>query len=208
MSLRRPWPLRGVHEWLARADPPGNADLIFVLAGRASRKVYGLRLFTEDRAPRILLSTARFEIRRFANLPLPVPLDLLHMVSAVPPRQRHFFVCFERQTSQVERIPLGKLGTFSEIEQLASWLRIRPQIGSVLIVSSGAHLRRVRMCCQALLPKGVLLRFVAVPESASGAKSENIRGEVTTDAEILTELPKLMVYRLVLSLRTAQTIHN
>jgi hypothetical protein len=76
--------------------PPSDSDLIFVLAGRQARTLFGLELLSR-RVPTIRLSTARFEIRRFAGPPLPEPFDLLGLAFHVPPRYRHFFVLFENR---------------------------------------------------------------------------------------------------------------
>ena len=48
-----------------------------MLAGRENRKEYGLKPFTRGVAPMVLLSVARYEIRRFSQLSLAfdVPLD-------------------------------------------------------------------------------------------------------------------------------------
>src|SRR5262245_11773192 len=59
-----------------RHETPGyhsgmSDDAIFVFAGRESRKRFGVRLYREGRAPRLLLSVGRFEWRRFADLSLP-----------------------------------------------------------------------------------------------------------------------------------------
>lgn len=54
-----------LYDWLACVDPIGDADLIFALAGRHSRKVHALELFSLGRTPTLLLSVDRFEIRRF-----------------------------------------------------------------------------------------------------------------------------------------------
>src|SRR5690242_7776529 len=45
--------------------------LIFVLAGLEARKSYGLQLLSERAASIILLSVARFDIRKFPNLNVP-----------------------------------------------------------------------------------------------------------------------------------------
>src|SRR5215831_4682837 len=55
-------------EFLTVNDPPANADLILVLAGRPERKSYGLRLFQEGFAGRLILSVGRFEVRQVATL--------------------------------------------------------------------------------------------------------------------------------------------
>ncbi len=201
VSPGRPWPLSWVYRWLACADPGGHADLIFVLAGWQGRKVYALELYREGRAPRILLSTARFEIRRFASLALPVSVDLLKLAAAIPPPQRHFFVDFEGDSCRVERISVRRFGTLGEIEALAKWLHARPQIRSLLVVSSGAHLRRIRMCCRALLPGHLQLRLIAGPDEAWGLHPEGWGREKFGNALILSELLKLFLYRIVLALR-------
>ncbi len=196
------WPWLGrVYDWLACADSPYDADLIFALAGQQGRKVYGLRLFREKRAPRVLLSTGRFEIRRFADLDLPYFVNLLETVAKVAPQQRHFFVSLERQNAQVERIPVRRLGTLGEIEALANWLHDRPQIASVLIISSGLHLRRVKMCCRTLLPRKLKLRLIAVPDESPWLNRDGWWRERHARTLVLSELGKLLLYRLVLTLR-------
>jgi hypothetical protein len=143
-----------------------TSDLIFVLAGLEDRKRYGLELFQQRIAPRILLSVSRFEIRRFANLELPVPLDLLERASKVPPPQRHFFVLFEGQVVQVNYIKPRRFGTLTEVESLMRWLKERPEIHSMAIVSSNSHLRRIRMCCKSLLSDSFEVRLIAVPQKS------------------------------------------
>ena len=150
-------------DWLARADSPERADAIFVLAGHKSRKVYAIQLLEQGIAPRLLLSVGRFEIRRFPELGLPPTIDLLRMAQSIPPPQRHFFVLFENQQFTVHRIPVRALGTLSEIDALADWLLAHPEISSLLVVSSGSHLRRLRMCCRRLLRRNVKCWFVATP---------------------------------------------
>jgi hypothetical protein len=141
-----------------------TSDLIFVLAGLDDRKRYALQLFQQRVAPKILLSVSRFEIRRFANLGLPVPLNLLERASKIPPPQRHFFVLFEGQAVQVSYVKPKRFGTLLEIEALMRWLRKHPEIHSLVIVSSNSHLRRIRMCCKSLLSDSFEVRFIAVPE--------------------------------------------
>jgi len=187
--------LRWAYAALACADPVQDADLIFVLAGRETRKVYGLKLFAEGRAPQILLSVARFEIRRFVKLDFPVPLDLLPIASPIPPPQRHFFVSFEGNTCQVEHIPARGLGTRGEIQALGQWLEARPRIRSALLVTGGVHLRRVRMCCRKLLAPGLAWRLVAAPEEVRAR-------------EVLAEAAKIPLYRLVLGLAPRPAGHE
>jgi hypothetical protein len=199
-SLGRFLPLL-IHSWLDCGGQPRRTDLIFVLAGRPARKAYALRLFEEGFAPRILLSVGRFEIRRFSLQKLPVPIDLLQMAASIDPPQRHFLVCFEDQVVRVQRIAVGRFGTLGEIEALAKWLQEHPTIQSVLIVSSGSHLRRVRICCRKLLPARLQIHLVGV----DGEKDDPDEiSEKESNVWILTELLKLPLYRILLSVRRAE----
>lgn len=191
--------LRRIYNWLAVSDVISDTDLIFAIAGRRSRKAYALELFAQGRAPGILLSTARFEIRRFSELSLPCPVDLLRLASPIPPPQRHFFVYFEGQHAQIERIPVERFGTLAEIRALATWLRLRPGITSVAIVSTGVHLRRVRLCCDALVPKYIQLRLNSVPNECPWLTAESWWRQQRARVLVVSELLKLPLYWLALA---------
>ncbi len=190
--------LQFLFEWLARADSPARADAIFVLAGRKSRKVFAIQLFDQGMAPRLLFSVGRFEIRRFPELGLPQTIDLLQMARSIPPPQRHFFVLFENQQFTAERIRVRMLGTLSEIEALADSLGTHPQLSSLLVVSSGAHLRRLRICCRALLPRNVKTSFLAAPEENAAANQRNWWNNASTRKMVFTELVKIICYEVFL----------
>jgi len=176
--------------WLVRADPAVPADAIFVLAGLKARKVFAIQLLEKEFAPRVLFSVGRFEVRRFPELGLPPTIDLLQMAQSTPPPQRHFFVLFENQQFTVERIHVRTLGTLSEIDALADWLLAHPGISSLLVVSSGPHLRRLRMCCRRLLRRNVRCSFVATPGD-SGDNDSNGKA-------ILVECFKIACYSVLL----------
>jgi uncharacterized SAM-binding protein YcdF (DUF218 family) len=183
-----------LHAWLSPADAPRSADLIFVLAGRMHRKEYALELFRQGLAARILLSVGRFEIRRFSKMDLPVPLDLLKLAQDVPPPHRHYFVFFEGPQVRTEHVLPRRFGTLTEIDALARWLSEHPDIGSVLIVSSDSHLRRIRMCCRSLLSPKMKLAFLAAPL----ALDQN--SALASAKEDLMELCKLAIYWVLLKL--------
>ena len=195
VSVQPNGPLPRLHIWLSPAGPPHAADLIFVLAGKALRKEYALELLRQDLAPRILFSVGRFEIRRFSKMPLPVPIDLLSLAQALPPPQRHYFVFFDSQTVQSEHVPPKRFGTLNELQSLAAWLARHSHIRSVLIVSSDSHLRRIRMCCQSLLPQSLELSFIAAPQAPDGLSTH------ISAFKDLQELAKVAVYWILLKLR-------
>ena len=187
-----------LYDWLACTDSIADGDLIFAVAGRQSRKMFAIELFSQGRAPKLLLSVARFEIRRFAKLPLPVFLDLLSIAAPIPAPERHFFVTFEAGKSAVEFVRLrGQFGTLREIQALAAWLKVRPTINSVVVVSSASHLRRVRMCCRAFLPRRLQFRMLADPNENPLEWDQWWRRR---DARVLIigEPIKLLLYSIVL----------
>lgn len=192
-----------LYSWLSPADGPAQGDLIFVLAGRQNRKLYALELFRQGLAGALLMSVGRFEIRKFAQLSLPADadIDLVRIASTTEPHLRHYFVTFQDGNTGVELVPRGRFGTLSEIQALACWLEARPQLGSVLVVSSGPHLRRVRACCWAILPARLQVSFIAAPEPGEVGRSARWRDREWR-ALVLKEIPKLFIYRLVLSART------
>jgi len=185
-----------LHDWLSPADLPRTADLIFVLAGRMNRKSYALELFHQRLASRILFSVARFEIRRFSNMALPTSFNLLKLAQDVPPAARHFFVLFENDEVVLEHIRPRRFGTLTEISALARWLQERVHISSLMIISSDTHLRRVRLCCRALLDPTLEVNFVASPETGSTVEPRKSRS--VSIARDLLELSKLLLYGCVL----------
>jgi hypothetical protein len=168
------------------------------------RKDYALQLLADGLAPRVLFSVGRFEIRRFSKMPLPVPLDLLKIAQSLPPPQRHYFAYFHAQEVQHQHVPPGRFGTLTEIRALASWLADRPEILSIAIVSSSIHLRRIRLCCRALLNPKLELSFLAAPlpfENSSGDLNPEQDAESSSAGDVFAELCKLVIYWVLLKVR-------
>lgn len=165
-----------------------------------SRKHYALQLFREGLAPRLLFSVGRFEIRRFSKMPLPSPLDLLKQAQDRPPQQRHYFVLFQDKECHVEHVQPRRFGTLTEIATLGGWLVAHPEVRSLVVISNANHLRRIRMCCQALLPHGPRITLLPVPNSYLDPHEPQPSGMPSTISDLL-ELFKILVYRVLLSLR-------
>jgi hypothetical protein len=203
-----PLKFSSIPNWLVSADPPRHADLVFVLAGLQSRKTFALELFKHGLAPRILFSVGRYEIRRFSTLPLPRPLDLLQMAQSVAPALRHYFVYFADEKIEVQLIPAKGLGTLREMEALGKWLEDHSSVKSLMIVSSGSHLRRLRMCCRALLPRDVEFHLVAAAEETSSAEAQQWFLDQQTRSIVLVELIKILGYSCLLPLRRLAKIRS
>ena len=185
-----------LYDWLAESDRCQTADVIFVLAGRECRKHFALGLFQKGWAPTLLLSVGRFEIRRFSRLDLPVRLDLPAIASTTEPVRRHYFVEIRSGTAAVRRVALSRFGTLREVAAFSEWLRENPSVRSVTVVSSGFHLKRVRLCCRRLVPDGTKLTFVAVPEEGRHLRRHWWRNSQSRKL-ILSEVWKIAIYKVL-----------
>ena len=194
-SKKAVW-LIGIYNWLAQGDAQQKSDVIFVLAGRECRKWFGLRLLKEGWGDRLLLSVGRFEIRRFGDLTLPVSLDMRAIAGKTTPEQRHYLVDIEGRRAECSRIDIGRFGTWSEILAFSNWLHKNQAIRSATIVSSGFHIRRIRVCCRRLVRANCRLTFLAVPD-----EDERFRNGWWRDPKcrqlVLKELAKLAVYKIL-----------
>jgi hypothetical protein len=176
-----------LRDYLDIASKPAPCDAIFVLAGRQERKVHGVDLWRVGYAPELILSVGRFEWRRFYDLGLPHDGGLQKLVDAVPPVERHFFVREWKDRAESLAVPKGKYGTLTEALAAASLLR-EGEYRSLMVVSSAFHLRRVALAFRrSFRGSGTRLVFVAVPNDPPESRSE-----------LLTELQKYFLYRLLL----------
>jgi len=186
------------YDWLSCPDSVCNADLICALAGRRKRMIFAMQLFSQGRAQSVLLSVGPYESGwGLPNLPWPVPFDFPPSALSFRSPEDHWFVTCEAGRSAVDKVEIGKFGTLGEIRTLAHWLQSRPQIASLLVVSSAPHLRRVRMCCRALLPQDLQVRFLAVPYENPFLNRELWWKNPRTRAIVISELPKLLLYSII-----------
>ena len=189
-----------LERWLCCAESPRTADALFVLAGADDRKLYALELYRAGLASKLLFSVARFDIRRFSKMPLPVPLNLLEMAAPTPAPLRHFFVLFSGGSVEVEYVRPRRLGTLTEVTAVARWLERHSEVQSLLLLSNGIHLRRIRMCCRAVLPPTLGVRLIASPEPLRKADAGR-RERWHRRRDTLLELGKLIGYWIVLGVR-------
>ena len=185
--------LAAVYDWLDCGDEFCDSDLVFVHAGPKQRKVVALELYSQGKVRSLLLSMASGEARNFAALKWPVPLGAVEAALSKRAVGQHAFVCLESGEVTADHAPLGTFGTLSEICQLNRWLRKHGGFGSVLMISTAPHLRRVRMCCRAILPSSIDVRLFAIP--AYGYWDRNKWWSFgRTRVSVLLELPKLLLY--------------
>lgn len=187
-----------IYDFLGRGQTPEKADCIFVFAGRPERKVYGLQLFRQGYAKRIVLSVGRFEWRGFPGLGLANDGGLVEMVQKTPPEMRHFFVIVDDAGVRCQLVPKGKLGTMSEILALADFVR-QNDVRQLMVVSSSYHLRRVCATLRSCFPSRRLkLNPVAVPEDMAAERRSKWWAYPRLSSVIRKEYLKLIVYKAVL----------
>ena len=133
------------------------------------------------------------DLRNVAALTWPVPLQTVKAAISNFATGQHAFVWLESGNITVDGIRLGRLGTLSEIVQLQHWLLRHGKFTSLSMVSTAPHLRRVRMCCRAILPAAITVRLFAIP--AYGYWDRNKWWSFPrTRIAVLWEFPKLLLY--------------
>jgi len=191
--------LIGLYEWLACSEAASDVDLIFVPAGRQTRKLCALRMVADGRASRLLLSVGRYEVRSFDELTARRP-NLRQIAALISPHRRHFFVHLSNEGSEIKLVRKGYFGTLTEISALREWLEKHKEIRSVLIVSSAPHLRRLRLCGRRLLTPLVEFRLAMVTGEDASLREDQWWRTNRTRMMVLGELPKLLLYKIYLGL--------
>lgn len=190
-------PLERLFDFLSIGGPPVPSDAIFVIAGRPERKRYGLEIFKRGLAPVLILSVARFEWRRFPELGLSDDGGLTRLVGETYYRRRHFFVTVGSEGAHARFVPTRFLGTRREAQGLAEEVRARGY-GSILVVSTSIHLRRVRLALRrALRELPVRVAYTAVSESDSGIRRDRWSRSAAGWSYVTSELLKLALYRVL-----------
>jgi hypothetical protein len=166
-----------------------QADLIFVMAGRPERKVYGLELYRAGIAPRLVLSVGRFEVSRMGVLGLDHMDELVALRDRTPPHERHFFTTITPSGVRIEKVPLKRWSTYGEVVGLQAWLQ-NERPGRLLIVSTNVHLRRVALCVARVFRGAPFeIRYAAVPPRRPHDRRF-----------LLSEFAKLVGYRIILAM--------
>ena len=182
--------------FLSVDDAPAACDVILVLAGRIERKPYGLNLFQQQLAPRLIISVSRHEVRQTAQQ-FSAP-RLLELRDATPPHQRHFWLDYRAGHQHIVRAEgIRRSSTFWELHALARYFG-REAPTRIAIVSTSVHLRRVKLCCRKI-PEfgGTDLLFLPVPESLSSFGKERWWQHLDHWSYVLTEFAKLTAYALL-----------
>ncbi len=188
---------QAIQDYLNTGKSPEKTDCIFVFAGRPERKRFGLQLFHQGVADTVVFSVGRFEWRRFLELGLADNGSLYNLVEKTPPHKRHFFVHLNRSTVRCSTMEKHRFGTMSEALAFSRYIE-KEGFRSVLIVSSGFHLRRatesLEHFCVNSNPK---LTPVAVPTDFEHGTGNTQIATGEPPLSILKEYFKCQLYRLL-----------
>jgi hypothetical protein len=189
--------LSQLSDFLAAQDPVAPCDLIFVLAGVMDRKFYALELFRQGMAPRLILSVGRSEVRQTAAI-LNNGQELISLRDRTPPDDRHFWVDCGGPEMTISLAQLKRIGTFEELEGIATYLAASNPPASIALVSTSIHLRRIHFCCSRIpffAERKVSL--CAVPESKSSHKRNGYWRRWDDSRYLISEYVKLAGYHLL-----------
>jgi hypothetical protein len=201
--------LRG---FLTDVDDLDRSDLIFVLAGRRDRKVHGARLFGDGWAPRLVMSTTNPQyIARVLTREVPedvLPSDrtrsTLRELASQPYPERSerklSLACLDEEGWSVLPTSPTPFGTLTEMKALSAWLQEHPAVRSVLLVSEGIHLKRLRLCCRRMVPPDRSVRLVAAPMESGDDTA--LGGPPPTEGirDMVVESCKYLLYSVLLIL--------
>ena len=188
------------YQALTRDDQPKPVDLIFVMAGKIARKHYGIELFRAGLAPRLVLSTERFEVSKMSKFGLEGFDELIALRDRTPPDQRYFYWKMSAAGACIEKRKLPRCNTYGEALGLRQFLE-EEKAQTVIIVSTGIHLRRVAFTFAKVF-RNVPVEFIycPVPSRLDGLLSDCWWSRPEDLRYVLQETVKLAGYRAILSM--------
>lgn len=188
--------LNSLYDFLDVSEQPQSCDVIVAVAGRQERKSFALELFQRGLAPRLILSVARFDVRRTTALPVPGP-ELLALRDQTRPAERHFWIDISNGKTLIRRAQIKKTGTFGELQALAAYLDSH-SVSKIALISTALHLRRIQFCCSRIpFFRGKDVLLWAAPAGDSSISPEQWWRHGDSCKYLLSEYIKLAGYRLL-----------
>ena len=129
--------------FLCIESPKCNAKAIVVLMGEYDRLTHVVNLIKTKRATSIIFAES-------------IPLDQINNDSSVNAVYFAIFRSFGIQDSMVTMIHKPAMNTTDELHLVSKYLADRPQIDSIIIVTSQYHLRRVSLIAKTIFARNGL----------------------------------------------------
>jgi len=188
-----------LYEGLSRNDAVQPVDLIFVLAGRMERKLYGLELYDTGVAPRLVVSVGRFEVSKMSELGLEGADELIAQREKTQPDERNFFVKMDSSGRRIERARLARCSTYGEALALRRLLETEC-VRTVMVISTNVHLRRVALTFDNVFRDGIVdFRYCPVPLRFGFLAKHYWWARKSDRRFVVKEIVKLIGYRVILS---------
>ena len=192
--------LARLYESLICNDAPRPADLIFVMAGRMERKIYGLELYRAGMSPKLVLSIGRFEVSKMRSLNVEGWDELRLLHQRTPPNERHFFLKLDASGFQAAKAMLPQWNTYGEVLAFRDLIQ-KEKPRRVMVVSTDVHLRRVALTMGRVC-RGMPIEFFycPVPPRLTPFSKDDWWFRPFARRFVLNEMIKLAGYRIILSL--------
>ena len=188
------------YQALTRDDHAKPVDLIFVMAGKIARKHYGIELFRAGVAPRLVLSTERFEVSKMSTFGLARFDELIALRDRTPADERFFYWKMDAFGESIEKRRIPRWNTYGEVLGLRQFLE-EEKAQAVMIVSTGIHLRRVALTfAKVFRDAPVEFLYCPVPSCMDGLRSDRWWTRPEDRRYVLLEPLKLAGYRAILSM--------
>jgi uncharacterized SAM-binding protein YcdF (DUF218 family) len=170
---------RGLGRWLVREDSPAHADAIVVLSGGLPSRAEGAaKYFALGYAGEVWITRPEGPADEFKALGIPY--------SGEEEYSRQVLIHMHVPENDVSILPGTINNTQQEVEEIARELR-KENKGSVIIVTSPQHTRRVKALWKKLADKNLTATVTAAPDDTFDAEHwwRNTRDALSVVREIL-----------------------
>ena len=156
---------------------------------------YGLELYKKGSSSRIILSIGRFDWRKFCALGHPTGDVLVPYVYRIPAQKRHFFLDIQDDTVQIILVKKQRLGTWTEAQALASYLKADTSLKNILFISDQTHLKRVNYIFSKFIKHGNLeIKHLSLTSWEKFASDHHTKSPINKMKVFMTEYFKLILY--------------
>jgi len=168
--------------------PPKRADVGIVLAGDFSRAFYASDLYHQGFVPRVWLSRPERErsLQQLDALDVPYPLQ--------EEESRAVLLRKEVPVDRIELFGNGVVSTIEEARALAEFLRPRPEIHSLLLITSRFHVRRAEAIFRTILKDHPHLEIHAVGSPYDGFVVDQWWKDRDSARQVVLETAKWLLF--------------
>lgn len=168
--------------------PPQRADVGLVLAGHFGRALYAADLYHQGFIPRIWISRPEREQYLVQLDSIGVPYPLQEEIS------RAVLLKKGVPDDRIEVIGDGMVSTIAEARFVAGFLERKPEIHSLLIITSRFHVRRAQAIFDRIVASAFPVRIMAVGSPYDGFIADQWWRDRDSARQVLLESAKLFLF--------------